>query len=100
MNFLKRQLPLIIVISVGLLTLFGHFINYEPINDFVDNDATQWFDIIAAFAIFLGALNMLKLQVLKIAYKRKIGNIVYLLFQASFLLFLLVSSLEVQIILK
>lgn len=71
MNFLKRQIPLVIVICVGLLTLFGHFINYEPINDFVDNDATQWFDIIAAFAIFLGALNMLKLQVLKIAYKRK-----------------------------
>ncbi len=67
----KRQIPLLIVIGVGLLTLFGHFINNEEIRDFVDNDATQWFDIIASFAIFLGALNMLKLQLIKIIKKQK-----------------------------
>ena len=50
---LKRQIPLMIVIGVGLLTLFGNFINNESIRGFVDNDATQWFDIIASFAIFL-----------------------------------------------
>ena len=59
---LKRHIPLMIVIGVGLLTLFGHFINNATIQNFVDNDATQWFDIIASFAVFLGALNMLKLQ--------------------------------------
>ncbi len=68
---LKRQIPLMIVIGVGLLTLFGNFINNESIRDFVDNDATQWFDIIASFAIFLGALNMLKLQLIKIIKKDK-----------------------------
>ena len=68
---LKRQIPLMIVIGVGLLTLFGNFINNESIRDFVDNDATQWFDIIASFAIFLGALNMLKLQLIKIIKKQK-----------------------------
>ena len=67
----KRQIPLLIVIGVGLLTLFGHFINNEEIRGFVDNDATQWFDIIASFAIFLGALNMLKLQLIKIVKKQK-----------------------------
>ena len=67
----KRQIPLLIVIGVGLLTLFGHFINNEEIRDFVDNDATQWFDIIASFAIFLGALNMLKIQIIKIVKKQK-----------------------------
>ena len=71
MNFLKRHIPLAIVISVGLLTLFGHFINSDSIQQFVDNDSTQWFDIIAAFAIFLGALNMLKLQIMKVLYKKK-----------------------------
>ena len=65
---LKRHIPLLIVIGVGLLTLFGHFINNEEIRDFVDNDATQWFDIIASFAIFLGALNMLKLQLIKVYF--------------------------------
>jgi len=68
---LKRHIPLLIVIGVGLLTLFGHFINNTLIQSFVDKDALQWFDIIAAFAMFLGALNMLKLQVIKIIKKQK-----------------------------
>ena len=33
---LKRQIPLMIVIGVGLLTLFGNFINNESIRDFVE----------------------------------------------------------------
>jgi uncharacterized protein with PQ loop repeat len=60
-----------IVIGVGLLTLFGHFINNDSIQSFVDKDALQWFDIIASFAVFLGALNMLKLQLIKIIKKQK-----------------------------
>ena len=46
---LKRHIPLMIVIGVGLLTLFGHFINNATVQNFVDNDATQWFDIINLF---------------------------------------------------
>ena len=69
--FLKRYIPLFIVIGVGWFTLMGHFINNESIQNFVNNDATQWFDIIASFAILLGALNMLKLQLLKIIKKQK-----------------------------
>ena len=68
---LKRHIPLLILIGVGLLTLFGHFINNVSIQSFVDKDALQWFDIIASFAMFLGALNMLKLQVIKIIKKQK-----------------------------
>ena len=68
---LKRHIPLLIVIGVGLLTLFGHFINSVSVQSFVDKDALQWFDIIASFAMFLGALNMLKLQVIKIIKKQK-----------------------------
>ena len=64
--FLKRQVPLFIVIAVGLLTFFGHFINQKDIQSFINNDSTQWFDIIASFAIFLGALNMMKLQIMKL----------------------------------
>ena len=51
---LKRHIPLLIVIGVGLLTLFGHFFNNDSIQAFVDKDALQWFDIIASFAIFAG----------------------------------------------
>jgi hypothetical protein len=53
------------------LTLFGHFIDVDVIQDFVNNDSTQWFDIIASFAIFLGSLNLIKLQLIKIAQRQK-----------------------------
>ena len=68
---LKKIIPLIIVISIGCLTLFGHFINIESVQSFVNNDSTQWFDIIASFAIFLGSLNLIKLQSLSILKKKK-----------------------------
>ena len=68
---LKRHIPLLIVVSVGLLTLFGHFINNKSVQAFVDKDSLQWFDIIASFAIFLGSLNMIKLQFMKIIKKQK-----------------------------
>ena len=67
----KRIIPLLIVVSIGCLTLFGHFIDIEFIQNFVNNDSTQWFDIIASFAIFLGSLNLIKLQSLNIIKKKK-----------------------------
>ena len=70
--FLKRRIPILIVIIVGLLTLFGHFITQKNVQEFVDNDATQWFDIIASFSIFLGALILLKLQMSKIIRNKNI----------------------------
>ena len=69
---LKRYIPIGIVAFFGSLTLFGWFIENESIEAFVDDDATQWYDIIASFAIFLGALNLLKLQFLKVV-KRQSG---------------------------
>ena len=71
---MKRQIAYFLVIFIGFLTLLGHFVNYPPLNNFIDNDATQWFDIIAAFAAFLGVINLLQLHLNKIAYKRKNWN--------------------------
>ena len=50
---------------------FGWFTDQPNIKSFVDDDATQWYDILASFAIFLGALNLLKLQVQKIIKQKK-----------------------------
>ena len=68
---MKRQIAYLVVIFVGFLALLGHFINYRPLNDFIDNDATQWFDIISGFAAFLGVVNLSQLHLKKIAYKKK-----------------------------
>jgi len=69
--FLKRQLPIAIAAIIGFLTLFGWFVDEPNIKSFVDDDATQWFDILASFAIFLGALNLLKLQAIKVSRQQK-----------------------------
>ncbi|MEE9574265.1 MAG: hypothetical protein V3W20_14515 [Candidatus Neomarinimicrobiota bacterium] len=69
--FWKRQIPIAIVALVGTLTLFGWFTDQPTIKSFVDDDATQWYDILASFAIFLGALNLLKLQFQKIIKRKK-----------------------------
>ncbi len=69
--FFKRQLPIAVASAIGFLTLFGWFVDEPIIKSFVDDDATQWFDILASFAIVLGALNLLKLQGMKVIKQRK-----------------------------
>ncbi len=67
----KRQIPILIVAVVGALTLFGWFIQEPNIEGFVNDDATQWYDILMSFAIVLGALNLIKLQLQKVAGKKQ-----------------------------
>jgi hypothetical protein len=67
----KRQIPILIVAVVGAITLFGWFIEHSGIEAFVNDDATQWYDILASFAIILGALNLMKLQIQKVVRKKK-----------------------------
>ena len=71
MMFLKRQLPVIIMVTIGILTLLAHFIKIESIETWVEEDSLLWFDIIAAFAIFLGAFNLLKIHFSKIFKNKK-----------------------------
>ena len=68
--FFKRQLPVIIMVSIGILTLLAHFIKIDSIGTWVEEDSLLWFDIIAAFAIFLGAFNLLKIHFSKIVKKK------------------------------
>ena len=60
-----------IVAVIGSLTLFGWFVDEPNIKAFVDDDATQWFDILASFAIFLGGFNLLKMQMQKVLRKKQ-----------------------------
>jgi hypothetical protein len=67
----KRQIPILIVAFIGALTLFGWFVEEPNIKAFVDDDATQWYDILASFAIILGAMNLMKMQIQKVARQKK-----------------------------
>jgi len=66
----KRQIPILIVALIGSITLFGWFIDEPTVKEFVGDDATQWYDILASFAIILGSLNLIKLQVQKVLYQK------------------------------
>ncbi len=67
---LKRWIPLFILIFVGVLTLTSWFVPHDPIGNLQD-DFAQFFDIIASFAIILGAANLIKLQGTKIARRKR-----------------------------
>ena len=68
--FWKRQVPLLIVALIGSITLFGWFIDQQDVKEFIGDDATQWFDVLASFAIILGALNLIKMQIQKVLYQK------------------------------
>jgi len=69
--FLKRQLPVYIMVTIGILTLLGHFIKGGFIDTFIKEDSLNWFNIIASFAILLGAFNLLKIHFIKFARRHK-----------------------------
>ena len=64
--FFKRQLPVIIMMTIGILTLFANFIEVKSVSGWVKDDSLLWFGIIAAFAIILGAFNLLKIHFSKV----------------------------------
>jgi hypothetical protein len=66
----KRWIPLGILIFVGLLTLVSWFVPHDPIGH-LGQDFSQFFDILASFAIILGAANLLKLQGLKVIQRKR-----------------------------
>jgi len=86
----KRQIPILIVSIIGFLTLFGWFTDQPGMKSFIDDDATQWFDILASFAIFLGGFNLLKLQMQKILKKQSGWE--YSLFAVGGLIFAIIAG--------
>ena len=69
--FIKRQLAIVVMISMGFLALAGQFINSDNLREFTDKDAPQWYMIIAAFAAFLGCINLLQLHSTKVIRRKK-----------------------------
>ncbi len=66
---MRREVPLVITAVVGIVFIFQYFVPHQPVSQFSDW-FSDWFGIIQACAIWLGALNLIKLSILKVS-KRK-----------------------------
>ncbi len=66
---MRREVPLMITAIVGFTLIIVYFVPHPPFSDVRDLFA-DWFSIIAAFAIYLGILSLLKINVEKIHRKK------------------------------
>lgn len=81
---MRREIPIAITFIVGVVFAVSYFIPRAPFSEF-ESQFGDWFGIIAAFAIWLGAMNLMKISILKIG--RKSPDYVYsILIILSFLL--------------
>ena len=67
---MRREIPLIITAVVGIAFIVQYFVPHTPF-DKVEHLFTDWLSIIAACAIWLGALNLLKLSFISVAKHKK-----------------------------
>lgn len=67
---MKREIPLILTAVVGLTFVVQFFIPHYPLG-FMADMFSDWFSIVAACAIWLGALNLLKISLNKVYKKEK-----------------------------
>jgi hypothetical protein len=67
---MRREIPLILTATVGIVYVISFFIPHAPFGS-VETLFSDWILIIAAFAIWLGALNLLKVSADKIYKKKK-----------------------------
>lgn len=66
---MKREIPLAITFIVGTIFIIAYFIPHWPFNRF-ESWFQDWFAIVAAFAIWLGALNLIRISLIKIFQKK------------------------------
>jgi uncharacterized membrane protein YozB (DUF420 family) len=65
---MRREVPLVLTAIVGITMIIAHFI---PLLNILKNLFEDWFFIIAAFAIYLGILNLILVNGDKIYKKQK-----------------------------
>ena len=66
---MRRQVPMTITLIVGVVFVVQYFIPHFPFNR-MNNWFSDWFSIVQACAIWLGALNLLKISLLKVYGKK------------------------------
>ena len=86
---MKREIPLIIAGTVGIVLVIQYFIPHTPF-DTLNDVFSDWFSIIQATAIWLGALNLIKVSGDKV-YKRQSDWPFSLVIIITFLLMVIVG---------
>jgi hypothetical protein len=86
---LKREIPLILTAIVGLTFVVQFFLPHYPMG-FLADMFSDWFSIVAAAAIWLGALNLLRVSAEKI-YKNDKDKFYAAVTIASFLLIVIIG---------
>lgn len=81
---MKRGIPLLLTALVGIIYVVQFFVPHRPFSGMQDL-LTDWVTIIAAFAIWLGALNLMKVSGDKV-YRKEKGAVYALIIIVSFLL--------------
>ncbi len=66
---MRREIPLLITAITGIVFVLQYFIPHAPFNK-MNTWFSDWFSIVGAFAIWLGALNLLKISFQKIMDKK------------------------------
>lgn len=66
---MKREVPFIITLVVGIAFIVQYFIPHPPFDEF-ENTFNNWFAIVGAFAIILGALSLFKMSLLRVTRKQ------------------------------
>ena len=89
---MRREIPLLITGIVGIVFVLQYFIPHFPFNKMNDWFA-DWFSIIQACAIWLGALNLLKISFQKIG-RRKADWGYSVIIVASFALITVIGFVE------
>nr|MBN2277479.1 hypothetical protein [candidate division Zixibacteria bacterium] len=67
---MRREIPLIITAVVGFVYVIQYFIPHYPFNN-LNGWFSDWFSIIGACAIWLGALNLMRISFDKVYKKRR-----------------------------
>lgn len=68
MKFIKKQIPLMIVLVVGVLTLASYYVPHQRSVNFIEM-MNKWENIVAAFAFFLGLISLFYTHYSKISRK-------------------------------
>jgi len=67
---MRREIPMLITAIVGVVFVLQYFIPHWPFNQ-MNAWFSDWFSIISACAIWLGALNLMKISADKVYRKKK-----------------------------